>query len=211
MGIFKKLIFLIMKPCVVFVVGNERSFVADIIFQIFKNNFKTKKISNNILPFVTNKSEVLIFITDLTDPKNLGNYKFLIEKSRLPIILLTYIGETSEKQTILDQVCKIIKFLPPYGFINISFDDGINRRIKSETSAYVLAYGFQEGANFLVTDVNINGNEANFKVNYEGGIVPFWLRNFSKKEQIYSAIAAMSVAVAKDLNLVKISQKLKDL
>lgn len=227
MNALKKFIFFIKKPRVIIVAGNERFLVADIIFQIFKSKFKTRKISDNLLPLNINKNEILIFTVDLTDSKNLENYKFLLKKSRLSVILLCYIGETpseiNEKPLILEQTSKMVKFLPPHGFIIISLDDGIIRRIKSETTARLLTYGFQEGADFWITDLNISGEEANFKINHEGDIVPIWLarQNFAEqnlggleklfgKEQIYSVSAAIAIGVIFDLNLVEISQALKN-
>ena len=50
----------------------------------------------------------------------------------------------------------------------------------------------------------------NFKINYQGKIVPFWLES-SSKEQIYSVLAAVAVGVVSGLNLVEISQSLKEL
>ena len=45
---------------------------------------------------------------------------------------------------------------------------------------------------------------------YKGNIVPIWLEYVSGKDQIYSALAAAVVGVIFDLNLVEISQVLKE-
>ena len=82
----------------------------------------------------------------------------------------------------------------------------IARAIKEETSK-VLTFGFQEGADFQATDLIFNGR-TNFKVNYKGNIVPFWLDEILDKEQIYAALTAVSVGIVFGLNLIEISQAL---
>jgi len=73
-----------------------------------------------------------------------------------------------------------------------------------------LTFGFQQGADFQVSDLRQNGcGYLNFKINHKGSIVPFWLEKYSGKEQIYAALTAIAVGTIFGLNLVEISQALK--
>lgn len=62
-------------------------------------------------------------------------------------------------------------------------------------------------AELAVSDVNVAGRELNFKVSWRGNIVPFWISSKYKVEDIVSLIAA---GLAFGLNLVEISQELKN-
>ena len=89
-------------------------------------------------------------------------------------------------------------------FLIANFDKGnIRRMMKERAAVKVLTFGFQEGANLQATDLRENGG-TNFKINYQGKIVPIWLES-SSREEIYSVLAAVTVGVALGLNLVEIS------
>jgi len=91
----------------------------------------------------------------------------------------------------------------------LNFDDETVRELKTETIAHPLTFGFQEEADFRASDIKLNSG-TNFKINYKGNIVPIWLEKLFGKEQIYSTLSAVSVGVIFNLNLVEISQALKD-
>jgi len=90
-----------------------------------------------------------------------------------------------------------------------NFDKEGFRKIKEGTPVKTLTFGFQEGADFQVTDVKINGG-TNFKVNYQGKIVPIWLMGTKSPEEIYPVLAAVAIGTALGLNLIEISQILKE-
>ncbi len=99
-------------------------------------------------------------------------------------------------------------------YLIFNFDKGKAAELKGKTEAQILTFGFQFGADIQATDV-IQNNGINFKVNYKGSIVPVWLTSAPAtasevdKEQIYTALAIISVGVILNLNLVEISQALK--
>jgi len=65
-----------------------------------------------------------------------------------------------------------------------------------------------------VSDIKLNGG-INFKINYQGSIVPFWLAADSgiteetAEPKIQEALRIISVSLAHGLNLVEISQSLR--
>jgi len=234
MNLLSKLIFLWKKPKVIIVTGNGRSCVAEAIFQVLKQCFsksadlsaedlskaeasgeggKVKKISEkegNLLDFL--KNEILIFDTELAKAKE---FNFLIKNSRLPILVVTQVGEIpSDKDFFagerkkVEEIKKLVKILPPFSRLILNFDDETVREIKSESSAHSLTLGFQSGADLKASDVRLNSG-TNFKINYEGNIVPVWLNHLFGKEQIYAALVAVACGMIFELNLVEISQSLK--
>ena len=70
-------------------------------------------------------------------------------------------------------------------------------------------FGFQEEADFRASDIKINGG-LNFKINYKGNTVPVWLEVPFNKEHVYAALATAAAGEVLDLNLVEISEALKD-
>lgn len=201
MNIFKKLIFLFKRPSVILVTGKGRSCATQAISKALKS--------------YSEKGKIKIFESDLSEPKEIEKFSFLLKKSQLPILVVTHIGDipadkdffAGDREETL-QIRKLAKILPDRAFLILNFDDETVREIENESSAHSLTYGFQERADFRASDINLNLAGTNFKVNYEGNIVPFWLKNLFGKEQIYSALTAICLGVAKNINLVEISQAL---
>ncbi len=93
-------------------------------------------------------------------------------------------------------------------YLVLNFDDGNVRRLKEKNPSQILTFGFKEGADFQATDLKLNGG-TNFKVNYQGKIVPIWLQKHAEEKEIYSVLTTVAVGTIYGLNLVEISQALK--
>ena len=88
---------------------------------------------------------------------------------------------------------------------------------KPEVNKRSLSQVFQDylriRAELQFSDVKLNGN-INFKVNYHGSIVPFWLAvdagvtEETANPKIQNALNMIAVGLALNLNLVEISQAL---
>lgn len=200
MNFLLKLKFLFKKPKVIIVTGNGRQCAKEAIFQVLNPFFKIGK-------------DILIFEADL---KNLKKFKFLINKSSLPILVVTQIGEIplaqdffTGKKEEAEQIRKLAEAMPSHGYLVLNFDDETVRKIAETTNLRTSTFGFQNKADFQASDIKLNGG-TNFKINNKGNIVPVWLERFFGKEQIYSALSAACVGAIFDLNLVEISQSLKN-
>jgi len=201
MNLFKKLIFIFKRPSVILVTGKGRSCATQAISKALKS--------------YPEKGKIKIFESDLSEPKEIEKFSFLLKRSQLPILVVTHIGDIpadkdffagDRRETL--QIRKLAKILPDRAFLILNFDDETVREIENESLAHSLTYGFQERAGFRASDINLNLTGTNFKMNYEGNIVPFWLKNLFGKEQIYSALTAICLGVVKNINLVEISQAL---
>lgn len=72
-----------------------------------------------------------------------------------------------------------------------------------------VSFGFSEGADIVATDINIDENGSNFKINYKGNSVPFWAKGAVSSEAIYDILERIAKAVAMGKNLVEISKDIK--
>lgn len=197
MDILEKIKFIFKKPKIVIVAGAGSVCAKEAIRQVLKGRFK--------------KGEE-IFIFDFSELKN---FRFLIEKASLPILVATHVGEipfnkdffAGEKEAT-DKIVELAKIMPPQGRLILNFDDETVREIKDETNLKETTFGFGDRADFRASDIMLNSG-INFKINYRGNVVPFWLEFTFGKEQIYAALSAAAAGVALGLNLVEISQALK--
>jgi len=219
----RKLIFSLQKPKIIIVTGKGRACAAEAIYQVLKQSLKVRKISDSKLPFIK-RDEILIFV-----PLDIKHLTGLIRNSQLPILVVTHFGDIpfdrdynpptalppsagpffAREKEDQKEILNLAKILPSHSPLILNFDDETVREIKDLTNLKTLTFGFQEGADFRVTDIRLNFG-TNFKLNFEGNIVPIWLEKVFSKEQIYSALVACAIGVKFGLNLVEISQALKN-
>ncbi len=213
MEFLSKLIFLLKRPNLVIVAGDDREGIVETIFKVLKPYFKTKKVQKfsfqNIL-----RNKVLILETELGKVDKL---KFFIRKSKLPILAIA-----QTKESFLDNIARfqnLAKKLPSCTYLILNFDNKINKNLENEAQLRYLSFGIQDGADLKATDIHINDKGINFKICYKGSIVPIWVpySKFEKQEseldnkkQIYNALIAVSAGIILGLNLVEISQALKN-
>jgi len=190
MNFLSKIKFIFKRPKVVIVTGEGQACAAEAIRKVLKRA----------------PNKILIIEADFP-PSDNRHLTGLIKKSSLPILVVTHTGDIPWEKT--KEIIKLAKILPPHGFLILNSDDETTREVKTESNARSLTFGFQEEADFRASDVKLNTG-VNFKINYKGNIVPVWLEKLFSKKQVYSALAAAGVGVVFDLNLVEISQALKD-
>lgn len=130
---------------------------------------------------------------------------FLIKKSEKPILL---IKDTENSEELIE----LIKDFPEKGCLVLNFDNPEVRNLRKTAVSNVLTLGFYDGSDIRATDINSENGTVNFKLNYEGGFIPVWLKASSEieeKEMIYSTLIVASIGTIVGLNLVEISQGLK--
>lgn len=146
--------------------------------------------------------------------------EFFLQKSSLPILVATHVGEYHpEKEFFAGELkdakgmIKLASLLPGYASLVLNFDDETVRDIKNQSRAHTVTFGFGMRSDVRVTDIVLTQFPAlgtNFKINHEGNIVPVWLKNLFGKENIYAALAAAAAGEVLGLNMVEISEALKD-
>ena len=211
MNFFTKLIFSFKRPNLILVAGNNRETTAEAVRSVFDKYFRAKKIQKIDLRNVLD-SEVLILPWK---SKAVQNLNFFVKKSRLPVLVITAVGEIPPKRDFfagekkeIKEIVELAKILPTCGRLILNFDDETVRETDELTNLHTLTFGFQQRADFQISDIRLNGG-TNFKINHKGNIVPFWLERLFGKEHIYAALASTAVGAMFGLNLVQISQALK--
>ncbi len=197
MNIFEKIKFILGRPKVVIVVGGNSQVTAEIISRVLGPHFKIGLHPPSTLPSFAWAPEVLVFGSDLED---LDKIKFLIGKSSLPVLVATKYNE---------EIRELARVIPAQGFLVLNSDEkeGLEE-IKNGSTVHCLTFGFQEKDNFQASDIKENGR-TNFKISYDGKVVPVWLEKSTDEEGISAALAAATVGTIFGLNLVEISQSLK--
>ena len=185
MNIFEKIKFILKRPKVIIVTGEGHQATSEVIFRVLKPYFQIGK-------------EVLIFETD---SENIEKFKFLASKSSMAVLVAS---ETNEK------IRELAKMVPSQGFLVFNSDDKELERVKGESLARCLTFGFEEGADFQASDIKLNG-DTNFKINYQGKVVPVWLEGICDKEKISAGLAVAVVGTIFGLNLIEISQALREI
>jgi UDP-N-acetylmuramoyl-tripeptide--D-alanyl-D-alanine ligase len=178
------------------------------------------------------KSLKLFVFRDPTYPKILvlemgidrpGDMKYLVDLAPPTIGVITavsyahldYFGTLQkikkEKQVLIENVS--LK-----GLSVLNYDNEAARSMAEVSPARVLTYGFKIGADLLAQDVNYKFQQGNyeisgvnFKLNYEGSIVPVNMPNILGEGGIYAALAAASVALHLGFHLMEIAESLRSL
>ncbi|HHE76756.1 MAG TPA: hypothetical protein ENL27_02120 [Candidatus Parcubacteria bacterium] len=192
---FSKFIFSFKKPLFVGVIGDDWLQMKKIISYLLDSD-----------PLI--KNSYLVLGSNLSNLRGISDLKFFFKKSKLPVLLLTEIFDNENK---ISEIKRIIECLPKKGFLVVNSDSDLTQQLKRKAKAQILTYGFQSGARLRGSDVRVDENETNFKVSFDGNIVPFWLNRPFKRKDIYNFLAAISVARIQGINLVEISQSLREI
>lgn len=174
-----KFLFFIKRPSVVLIIGKGCSFSTEIISKILRDK------------------NVLILGSQTPD--------FFLKRSKFPILAIT----DSDDEGEISNIKRLAKIIPARGFLVLNFDKDQIRDIKNTSIARCLTYGFYKKADLQISDLNVTSDGTNFKINYQGNIVPFWFKESLEKEHIYSILSCIAVGIIKDINLVQISESLK--
>jgi len=151
-----------------------------------------------------------------------GDIKNLLDVAKPQIGVITAVGDIpshvefySGPDAVAREKSKILEVLPSTGFAVLNIDDKYVSEMKTRTKAYIMTYGFSPEAAIQITNFENrieDGKPAgiSFKLNYGGSFVPVRIDNCFGKPQAYAAAAAAAVGFAFGMNLVKVSEALRD-
>jgi len=137
---------------------------------------------------------------------NKDNLQYLVEKSSLPILAFL----ENNISPALSNILGLIKDFPGKGFIISDKNFSNFKKIKNEAQCRVFTFGLLGEANIFATDINFTEEGTNFKINYAGHIVPFWIKKKISEKEINDLMAAVLISALNGMNLVEISQSLKN-
>lgn len=95
-------------------------------------------------------------------------------------------------------------------YLIFNFDNLELRKACELSEAEKISFGFSDQADFYASDQMKTEDGISFKLNYKGNSVPIWIKSPFDNEKIYNVLAAVCVAVISGLNIVEISEKIKN-
>ena len=192
MNLAKKISFLIKRPLLIIVSdGSEK-----IAFRVLSFLRETKRAGRAKF-FSVLKDEILIIDFDLEQ-----DFDFLIKNSKKTILV---VNEVAAKIKIIELTRK----LRERDVLVFNFDEEETREIQSMNKGKSLSVGFLRTPDLSISDFNVNQGETNFKIDFQGNIVPIWLKGEWTKKKVTVLSLIIICAFEFGLNLVEISQQLK--
>ncbi len=188
---------------VIFIIGDRKEEAAYFALQILKKKFSVfyKDGLPRTFDIFSMATKEIILLKDSKEDGHLKIKKFLEDLPDCTIV----ITETRKK-------AKIRKILQgSLEKLTLILDFSIAKKIRKKRKKEVLTFGVnRKRADFYITDVYQKERETNFKVNYEGNTIPFWIQENLKNKEIYGVLPALSLAKLFKLNLADVSYKIKE-
>ena len=168
-----------------------------------------------------NFPEILVLEMGVDRP---GDMDYLISMVRVDIGVITSIGASHlEYFKSLDKIARekgaLVRNLKRGGHAVLNFDDERVKGVADTLTSRVVTYGFKEGAAVKAQNLIFSFEDqekiydlagVSFKMNYNGSVVPVKLSRVLGYPAIYSSLAAASVGIAMNMNLVDISSALNN-
>lgn len=154
-----------------------------------------------------------------------GDIDYLVKNFPPSIAVVTAVGPTHLEffgtiQKVALEKSKIIQVLPKDGLAILNIDDEMVKQMKEKTKARVVTLGFSEEADVQALELREHleskflKNEflggTNFKIKYQGDIVPIFLPNLLGKQAAYAALVGAAVGLNFNLNLIYISEQFRN-
>ncbi len=151
-----------------------------------------------------------------------GDIRYLLSIARPNISIITTVGDIpvhvefyAGPEEVAREKGRLIEFLPSSGFAILNYDDETVMALKDRTRANVITFGFARGAGVRITNFETKTEGQKpvgiaFKLEYGGSVVPVKMSGVFGRAQGYAAAAAACVGIVFGLNLVKISDSLRD-
>jgi len=189
----------------IIIITNRKDAILGSIERVLKSKFKVKALFNNepsVIDLLLNN--ILLLGIDSLNSSKSKKILNLTKISSAPILVLdSFIENENNKEIIQD----LLKLLPKNADLIFNIDNKLIKEICGNTKVSNFTFGFEERADFKASDVHINGG-LNFKLNYNGKIIPMW-QNHSSNDYAYGALVASCIGIILDFNLVEISELLK--
>ncbi len=197
--VIEKIILKIKKPKIVIVVEDSQSYITDFIFLIINNYFKVRKVKGTLSFSDILFGELILINSDI---KEIESYNYLLKNSKESVLVFAGTDKKNYENNI--EIPLNFKFL-------LFNSDAITiSNFEKDNFSEVYSFGFSKKSDFQGTDMKIN-DDTNFKINFQGNIIPFWLKGKNDEKKVSAVLAGIALGKMLDLNLVNISRKIKEL
>ena len=178
------------------------------------------------------KASKLIFFKDKNYPKILilemgidrpGDMDYLLKIAKPDIGILTFVGSVhleyfASKEKLRQEKAKLIENIKKFGYAIINYDNEGSKKSINESRSKVITYGLDVKSNLQAREIRFSFEEAgknflqgiNFKIIYDGAATPVLLPNVLGVNAIYAALAGAATGIALGMNMIEISQSLRN-
>lgn len=189
--------------------GDNSKLCAQITNFLLKDNFSIKtyfSLNEFTNPLDTLGSNAMLFVFDLKK-----DAKKIVEMfSGVESLTLVLNGESKKGNDINESVDYLVQNLSPFISIFYNADDlNTYANIKREEHT-IKSCAIQNKATISASDIANSGNEINFKLNFDGKTIPFWVKGQYAVSEYYSILSAILTTMNMGINLVEISNKLRE-
>ncbi|MCX6744051.1 MAG: UDP-N-acetylmuramoyl-tripeptide--D-alanyl-D-alanine ligase, partial [Candidatus Parcubacteria bacterium] len=160
-----------------------------------------------------------------------GDIDYLVNLAPPKIGVFTAVTEShlhafKDLKGVLKEKERIVTNLPKEAVALLNADDENVMSVQNKIKARILTYGFSDQSNVRAGEILFTGLEqdycetqyeweckvwgTNFKVTYQGSSVPVFLPHCFGNQHAYAALAGIAVGLAYKMNLVDISEALKE-
>ncbi len=173
-----------------------------------------------------NYPEILVLEMGADRP---GDIKYLVDFLRPEVGVVTAVGIShleffESKKQIAREKSMLVKYLKKGGLAVLNCDDEEVRAMAEGIRAKKIFFGFSEKANVRASDIFFGYEKAtdfhgenldkirgiSFKLSYDGATIPVRLVRSIGRPQVYSFLAAAAVGIHFGMNLLEISEALKN-
>ncbi len=193
---------LIKNKKIVFVTGDKRAQVAEFAIRLLRDNFTIyylKRVPSlrDLLAII--RSDVIL----IEDDKQIRSSEIrLLLKSCSGSLVLTLASKKGRIKNILRSI--------PSNW-DVILDFSIAKKMKKAKGRRVLTFAVdRSSADFYITDIHKANDRVNFKINYKGNIIPFWIDKPFTRDEVYAVLPALCLAKMMDLNLATVSCKIRE-
>lgn len=169
-----------------------------------------------------NFPEILVLEMGADKP---GDLNYLMEIVRPEVAVVTAVAPAhleffKSLENIAKEKATLVKNVLPEGVAILNGDDALVEEMRSGSAARVVSFGFNDQAEVKALNFECvypeNGKNGDlwgidFKIEYQGRVMPMFLPYALARHQIYGALAAIAVGVFYQMNLVDIAEALKTL
>lgn len=168
--------------------------------------------------------EILVLEYGIDHP---GDMDYLLSIARPNIAVVTAIGDVpvhveffKDPENVVAEKAKLVAAVPDDGYVILNHDDYVVYDMKDKAKGKVLTFGFEEHSEVKITNYQLSvikntelgdiPEGTSFKIQHAGNTVPFRASGAFGEPQAYAAAAATAVGITLGLNLVEISEAIKD-
>lgn len=155
-----------------------------------------------------------------------GDMDYITSWLKPDIVIMTRLSKVpvhveyfSSPQAVIEEKGKLVKAVKPDGVVILNADDEDVLAFKGATSARTILFSAHGNADLVASNYAINYAEKDgvelpigvtFRLDYDNASIPVTINGSLGQQYIYTSLAALSVGLSQNLNLVKLADALSD-